>query len=268
MRSRTMTAGSRGPGSLPVLPTEDAVKLTALRLQTDEVAVWRANLDDQPAEAVRMMHALMSFDEVERARGFFFDRDRRRYIVGRGILRLLLSRYLGCAAHELTFRYGAHGKPALIDANPGRAPASPLFFNVAHSEGLALYAFTRVGEIGVDVEMIRELPDWEQVAQAAFSPLELAQLQAWPEAQRRQEFFRAWTRQEAVLKALGTGLSEVPKAGGETAFNVYPLEAGPAFVAALAVGPTARRPAHVRGWTGGTMDDAAHQEFSLQNNLS
>lgn len=238
----------------------------ALRLQTGDVEVWSANLDDQPIEAVRVMHALLSADEIERARQFFFDRDRRHYIIGRGILRMLLGRYLACAPHELEFRYGPNGKPALAgggrrpclpasvrmerQAETPAAPSEPLFFNIAHSEGLALYAFTRVGEIGIDLEAIRDLPEWEQVAESAFSPQELAQLRSCPTERRREEFFHAWARQEAVLKALGTGLGGALTPVAESCFNVYPLEAGPGFAAALAVSPAARRSGQMLSWGG------------------
>ncbi len=238
---RTVVAmAARGPSVTTHAPEVPAMQ----PLRPDDVEVWRASLDDQPIEAVRLMHTLLSVDEVERARSFFFDRDRRRYIIGRGILRMLLSRYLGCAPHELEFTYGPNGKPTLAAGARGAG----LFFNVAHSEGFALYVVTRAGEVGIDVEAIRELPEWEQVAESAFSPQELAQLRACPAERRREEFFHAWTRQEAVLKALGTGLGGATNAGAETSFKVYPLEAGPGYAAALAVSPGARRPSHVFGW--------------------
>jgi 4'-phosphopantetheinyl transferase len=212
-------------------------KPTALRLRPEDVDVWSASLDDQPAEALRAMRALMSRDEAERAQAFYFERDRRRFIVGRGILRVLLGRYLDRAPGQLVFLYGPNGKPAL-SSDVG---AAALHFNVAHSEGLALYAFTPGGEVGIDVEWIRELPDWEQVAETVFSWRELAHLRACPPERRREEFFRAWTRQEAVLKDLGTGLGGASSAQEEAAaFNVYPLHPAPGFAAALAAAPTGR----------------------------
>lgn len=222
-------------------------RFSALPLRADDVDIWRAALDEQPADVVHAMQALLSSDERERAGGFFFERDRQRFIVARGILRMLLGRYLNCRPDEVVFSYGPNGKPAL-------SPETGLYFNVAHSEGLALYAFTRVGEVGIDVECMRDLPEWEQIAESAFSSHELAQLRACPPDRRRDEFFRAWTRQEAVLKALGTGLGAVAEAGAESAFTVYPLDAGPGFAAALACSPMARKPAQVLGWSGDTTE--------------
>ena len=224
MRPLTLTAP-------PVARRRPALKAAEpLRLRPTDVDVWCASLDDHPVETVPLLQALISRDEAERARGFYFERDRRRYLVGRGILRILLGRYLGRAPQEVVFRYGPNGKPSLA---AGLADA-PLHFNVAHSEGLALYAFTSAGPVGVDLELMRDLPDWPQVADAVFSARELAQLRACPPAGRRDEFFRAWTRQEAVLKALGTGLAGAADAAAEAAFAVHPLQVAPGFAAALA----------------------------------
>lgn len=219
-----------------------------LPLSSTEVEVWRVALDDQPAEVVSFMATLLSRDEAERAQRFFFARDRGRFLVGRGMLRMTLARYLERAPQELVFRYGPNGKPALAAEVGDLRAHAPLYFNVAHSEGLALFAVTRAGEIGIDVEWMRELPDWEQVAGAAFSARELAQLRACPPVRRRDEFFRAWTRQEAVLKALGTGLGGLDESAAQTSFQVYPLEVAPGFAAALAANPAARQPVEVLEW--------------------
>lgn len=191
------------------------------------VDVWRARLDEPQAETVRWLESLLAPDERDRMQRFYFARDRRRYVVGRGTLRVILGRYVGRAPEELRFAYGSNGKP--------RLEGSEVYFNVAHSEGLALFAVTRAGEVGVDVERIRELPECEEVARSAFSPRELAKLQACPSSRRQAEFFRAWARQEAVLKALGLGLGEVKGTDVERGFAVYPLNVDEGYAAALAV---------------------------------
>lgn len=213
-----------------------------LRLHAQEVDIWRANLDEPSAVVLGELEKLLSADERDRASRFFFERDRGRFVVARGVLRTLLGRYLGRPPGELVFRYGAQGKPALAANEP-----VPIYFNLAHSEGLALYAFTRAGEIGIDLEKIRELPDWPSVAEAAFSPRELAQLKAVAPERRRDEFFRAWTRQEAVLKAFGTGLGADVQ-GDDKAFCVHPLHPAPGYAGALAAVPSASCPGVILGW--------------------
>ncbi len=203
-------------------------------LRDDEVEVWQASLDAPEADVLRSLQALLSADEQERANRFIFARDRRRFIAGRGILRVLLGKYLGVAPETLAFRYGANGKPALATGGHG-----PLHFNLAHSDDVALYAFARAAEVGIDVERIRDMADWARVGELSFPPAEFARVQAAPEAERMNAFFRAWTRQEAILKALGVGLGGVTPDAAQ--LRVHPLRPAPGFAGALAVGRDVRR---------------------------
>lgn len=222
-------------------PASDlAHAVAAPALRDDEVALWRASLDEWSDAAGRSFETLLARDEAERAHRFHFARDRRRYIAGRGILRTLLGLYLGRPPETVALRYGPNGKPALAAEPASFAGERPIHFNVSHSEGLALFAFARGVEVGVDVERVRELPDRERLAASAFSPRECARLQACPPAGRSAEFFRAWTRQEALLKATGTGLGGEADPRAEAACAVFPLQPAPGFSGALAIarGPT------------------------------
>jgi 4'-phosphopantetheinyl transferase len=216
---------SRWPNRRPSTPA-------AWQLGHDEVAVWRAPLEENDTEAVRLCASVLSRDEAERAQRFYFSRDRRRFVLARGILRMLLARYLGRPAEAILFHYGTNGKPALAES----PHAVPLHFNVSHSESLALLAFTRIGEVGVDLERIRALPDRDPIAEMCFSPEENARLHQGAPALRNENFFQAWTRQEAALKALGTGLGGVRMpALAESGLSLFPLDVGADFAAALAV---------------------------------
>jgi 4'-phosphopantetheinyl transferase len=146
---------------------------------------------------------LLSHDEQARAARFHFERDRRRFIVGRGALRIMVGRYLGADPDQLRFRYESHGKPSLsVEFNH-----CGLRFSLAHSNELAVYAFTRGRELGIDVEYIHSLPDAEQIAARFFSAQENVTLRTLPESQRLEAFFNCWTRKEAYIKAIGDGLS-------------------------------------------------------------
>jgi 4'-phosphopantetheinyl transferase len=152
---------------------------------------------------VENLHHLLSSDEIARAERFHFARDRTSFITARGLLRTLLGRYLSLPPGQVRFQYYPHGKPAL---DPDIANAD-LRFNLAHSHGLAVYAFGRGRELGVDVEQIRPEMAKERIAERFFSPVEVAALQALPLAVREEAFFLCWTRKEAYLKATGRGLS-------------------------------------------------------------
>lgn len=173
-----------------------------ITIQPHEVHVWRGRLDRPQPELTRWW-ALLSNDERQRANRYHFERDRRRFIVGRGLLRLLLSRYLYLPPEQIELAYNAYGKPEIAP----RSNQTPLSFNLSHSQDLALFAIADGRPVGVDLEYMRaDLAD-EQIAARFFAPAEVEALRAQPEGQRVAAFFRCWTRKEAFIKARGEGLS-------------------------------------------------------------
>lgn len=209
------------------------------RPAADTVELWHVDLDGLPAaEAVRLQ-SLLSPDEVRRMRSFYFERDRRRFLLGRGMLRTILGRYLGQAPEDLGFGYGGNGKPALV-VDAGH-PA--LAFNLSHADALAVYAIAGAGEVGVDVERVREIAEWREIAACYFEPGECARLSATPPGRRAREFLRLWARHEALLKARGVGLGadSAPTRRREPPLRVHAFEPVPGFVGALAAGPEIRR---------------------------
>jgi 4'-phosphopantetheinyl transferase len=169
-------------------------------LPPDLIRVWRVHLDRPPASFDRL-EQLLSPDEVDRARRFHFEPDRRRFTVARGALRTILGGYLQMNPMSIVFDYGAQGKPFLA------AAASSIRFNVAHSGELALVAVSRERELGVDVEFVRALTGAEQIPERFFSPREAAVFRSLPRDLVEPAFFACWTRKEAYIKARGGGLS-------------------------------------------------------------
>ena len=167
-------------------------------LGDNEVHFWLAAVPDCLEDFTRLRDVLDA-EERDRAARFHFERDRERYIVARGILRLLLSTYLGSSRFMLTTN--EFGKPFL------QPPHDTLQFNMSHSRDLALFGFTRRNEIGADVERIR--PDFatQEIANRFFAPDEAAALAQLGESERAGAFFNCWTRKEAYIKARGIGLS-------------------------------------------------------------
>jgi 4'-phosphopantetheinyl transferase len=173
-----------------------------LRLNDDEVHVWRTALNRTETELERLRQTLAP-DEVERARRFHFDKHRRHFIIARGHLRCLLSRYLEIEPRAVEFRYSPYGKPSLAPEHG----VAPLRFNLSHSGELALYAFTRGRDIGIDVEHVRAEFAGMEIAERFFSRREFAALESLPDPLRTVAFFNCWTRKEAYIKARGEGLS-------------------------------------------------------------
>lgn len=173
-----------------------------MRLSATDVHVWSTRLDARE-EQVQRYWEVLSCDERQRAERFRFPSDRLRFLVARGVLRLLLGRYLGMPGSEVRLRYGMFGKPTLDDSHE-----SHIHFNLAHSGELAVYGFTRLRKVGLDVESGQLRPVMPEVPECSFTAAEQHALAALPTARRTLASLTLWTRKEAYLKALGCGLQQ------------------------------------------------------------
>ncbi len=228
-------------------------------IDSGQVHVWRAELGVGEGELQSLAGAL-SADERARAERFYFERDRRHFVAARGVLRWLLAAYLDWEPQAVRFEYGPYGKPAL--ARPERG----LCFNLSHSHGLALFAFCRGHQVGVDLEKMRPDVDGLALAERFFSRREVAALRALPARERRPAFWRGWTRKEAYLKGRGDGLAlplhgfsvslgadradllEVEDDPGEAArWTLASVAVEPGYAAALAVAGS-EWGLHLRAW--------------------
>jgi 4'-phosphopantetheinyl transferase len=163
------------------------------------IEIWLIDLDRKLNFGVNLDN-ILSTEERDRAGRFIFPRDAGRFRLCRAMLRLGLSAYLQTALQKIELATTPHGKPFL-------ANHSELHFNVTHSNGLGLIAFTTVGEVGIDVEAIQRGVEVLDIAAANFTKNEAAQVAAARTPQEQTSIFLSfWTRKEAVLKAAGCGL--------------------------------------------------------------
>ena len=151
------------------------------------VSTWRA-LD----------HLLTAAERAHRDR-FVFECDRQAFTVCRARLRHILGDRLGVAPREISFKLGPYGKPHVHD--------DAVAFNVSHSGDLGLIAISDQEVVGVDIERERSLPDFMSISRRYFSEEERAQLAKLPHELRQRAFFLCWSRKEALIKAIGMGLS-------------------------------------------------------------
>jgi 4'-phosphopantetheinyl transferase len=165
------------------------------------VRVWQARLVLDPITFARAA-ATLDARERERADSFRYERDRARFIAGRGWLRWLLGRYLSVAPERVSIEPDENGKPFLA----GEAGLR-LQFNASNSGDLALYAFTRAGLVGVDLEKVQDDFPVLEVADRFFSVAERRRLAGLGAGDRARGFYQCWTRKEAYLKAIGVGLA-------------------------------------------------------------
>ena len=161
------------------------------------VEIWLEWIDRAPEPEGL---ATLDDDELARAGRLRFERDRRRFVGRRAFLRRILGGYLGVEPASIRYRRTANGKPALVDAHP-------LAFSTSHSDGLAIVAVVTQGEVGVDIERVRPMPDALAMARRFFTAREYEHLRSVPASTRSDAFLRLWTAKEAHVKLLGRGLS-------------------------------------------------------------
>jgi 4'-phosphopantetheinyl transferase len=194
-------AHQKAPAEMKRDPTWDIPPLH-LQLQEQEVHVWQASLVVHESTFQDLQGVLVK-EEVARAARYHFEKDRYPWIVARGILRILLGRYLNTAPDQLQFSSNDYGKPFLTFPTPSHR----LQFNVSHSQDLALYAFAYDRQVGIDVEYKRAGLNYEALAKVSFSTDEQARLHSLPFEFKQDAFFNCWTRKEAYIKARGKGFS-------------------------------------------------------------
>ena len=172
-----------------------------LTLASDAIHLWWAWVPDLADDAG---DALLDSDERARAARFVVEPPRQRFVAFRVLARRLLGDYTEQDPAAIRFTFGRHGKPAL---DHPRAPA----FNAAHSADLVVLAVTRAARVGVDLERLRPMPRAAALAARFFTVAEHAHVAALAGGPRDRSFLHCWTCKEAVLKAIGTGLSVPPR---------------------------------------------------------
>lgn len=188
--------------------------------------LWWADLDQAHRYA---SEGCLSREEVQHSDRFRQEVLTLRYRAGRVLLRRLLASKLGCAPDAVRLETGTLGKPHL-------AGDRSLQFNLSHSAQYALFGLAEGTPLGVDIEVNdRAFDDLDATAATCFTSAELLQLRAHPASERYAAFLRGWTRKEACLKAIGTGLSVEPcsfEAGLETTPRQvrFELDTGPCWV--------------------------------------
>ena len=196
--------------------------------KTVDVLVYYARVPSRAAGDSAVFQHLLDEDERRRSERLHFERDRLIFSAAHVLLRAALVARLG--DWQGGFRVDDFGKPELDP--PMGTP--PLRFNLTHTRGLVACALVDGSDIGIDAEHMEPSRPLLELAEHYFAQAELAQLHAIADAARVTAFYRFWTLKEAIIKAIGEGLSLPLK---RFAFTLEPLS--------LAIGDGDAREWHV-----------------------
>lgn len=151
-----------------------------------EVLICLATVPDELPAGLELLP-----EEIQKSILFRKEEDRIAYLYRRALLRQLLGHFLQASPDRLQFSLNPFGKPEIDGA--------PFHFNMSRSGKEIAYYFGPFPG-GVDIEKIRPSGLFRVIADIHFHPAEQDR------AKDDAGFFTTWTRKEAILKAIGTGL--------------------------------------------------------------
>lgn len=166
-------------------------------LYENQVHLWKLKISEFEPYFEDLWNTL-STQEKEKANKFRFKKDRLCNVVARGVLKKLLYSY--CNANSLDIQYTKYNKPYIIHD-------SGICFNLSHSKDCIVIAIAKNIDLGVDIEFLDKNTEHEDVASSFFATEEQKALSELKSLDKALGFYRCWTRKEAFIKALGTGLS-------------------------------------------------------------
>lgn len=210
-----------------------------------DIMLLRASMERVDPKRIHMMKWILPGFEQERADRFRQSKDHNVYVGARWLLRSVLGNALGLEPGELRIECDRFGKPFLADVE------SPYQFNLSHTRNEIALVFSSEKEVGVDIESFEMRESAFDIAERFFHPEEVRDLLSVEGEERQRTFTRLWTLKEAIIKALGKGLSlplnsfRVPSAMffqgeeglvdvGKDTLRVFPLTDEPVCAGAVA----------------------------------
>jgi 4'-phosphopantetheinyl transferase len=172
------------------------------------VDVWRIRLDPAP----------------NRQTGVEAPNERER---SRAEMMRILSAYLDCEAAELVIERPGKGKPRV------GAPATDLQFNLSHTRGMALLAVAPGIDVGIDIEVERDLQNRLAMARRVFPAAVVDSLGLLDADGQNLAFLSAWTAMEARQKTFGRGIFE--SRIDDAAVQAFAFDPAPGWLAHVAV---------------------------------
>lgn len=168
-----------------------------------EIHIWIVNMLEHYDNYNDYLH-LLSSHEYKRANNYAFEKDKQRFVISRGILKTLIAKYLLICPKQVRLSINKYGKPYIKKINNLN---KMLHFNVSHSENIILYIFSEKNKVGIDIEKPKIMNNLDNIAKMVFTDKEYHTFMLIPKLYKSKFFYQCWSRKEAFIKALGTGLA-------------------------------------------------------------
>ena len=143
----------------------------------------------------------LSIQEKTQAKKFINSYLSERYIISHGLLRYLLAFYTKNNPQTIEYKNNQFGKPFLKNKD------SLIQFNMSHSKDYAAYILVLDCQVGIDIEWKNKDIDAQELSPLALTEEETIIFSKLNSTKKLNAFYEIWTKKEAILKALGQGLS-------------------------------------------------------------
>lgn len=175
------------------------VRRKVFQLNIDTIEIWHGTI---AAEDVDYSHYWRILEATEQAHAEKIKNEtlRKRYVEVHGRLRGILARTLNEPPEKIRIHKAEHGKPYLPDNRE-------LVFNLSHSGSAMVIAVGQNCQLGVDIERCKSRATLAALVGKCFAKEEIEYWHKLPKNQQKTEFYRFWTRKEALVKATGYGIA-------------------------------------------------------------
>ncbi len=167
-------------------------------MNTDSVEVWHGIITADE-ELYNRFLAVLDDDEQRQANRFKNTLLHKRYVEVHGRMRSLLAEVVKQAPEQITIYKTKQGKPYLPDY-------PEVTFNLSHSAEQLLIAVAQNCRVGVDIEVCKPRANLTGLVNKCFAEAEMSYWNQLPDNEKKQAFYRFWTRKEAFVKATGHGI--------------------------------------------------------------
>jgi len=141
---------------------------------------------------------ILNEEEIKQYTSYVKYEDMMRGAIGRIAVKKISSSYLGKEIKDIQIERGRFGKPYLYCSGNRLS----INYNLSHSGEIVMLVFGRNVQVGVDVQVIKQIQEYQRLAENYFSPEEAAVV---IRQNNIESFFEYWTAKEAYVKAIGCG---------------------------------------------------------------
>ena len=189
---------------------------------------------------------------------------RQPFVPEAGLMRTLVSRYLGVPPKALDFIRGPNGKPSLAPTALQSKNQTHIEFNLSHSGPWQVLALSGAGAVGVDIEYRDPSRDISNLARCFYTASEARAMDKFQQEVKLVYFYNCWVLKEALAKAAGESIATTLGKVGFMPTITHNKLAGDNWITGRSDAPDLRiMSTDIKYWVGEAPADDRQRHYSL-----